>query len=255
MRRPPNPSPPVISSETSSEAIFIPSKNRLWPRKVKRIRPADQDIPLETNDIENDIRPQTLAGTNHRKTDNLKTYNYNFPFNLQPNSTTTMISVSNQPRRDDELSVTRENSRPHHQLWVTGDMQYVTDFFDRWSFWSPMLPLKLLNATLRCFGTPLLLNNPISGMLIVAAIFLDQPSSLTWALGALVQGFIMCAVLLHPQRVVSSGESTQHAYLLGLLASTVVDSELHHIFPIAIFVAVLAAVRFAKSSHMSYQFH
>ncbi|KAF2362002.1 Urea transporter [Trinorchestia longiramus] len=242
MKRPLNRSPLGSSFKANSPSLYRRTKHTHKPSEKKEKRHFKQD---------NRILPTTLDGQHtaqnelnflrEETTDPLQIYNYNFPFNLQVSSTTTMIEVSNTAR-DESGSIIQNNTKANHQFWLTGDMQYVTDFFDRWSFLSLMLPLKLLNAALRCFGTPLLINNPISGVFIAAAIFIDQPSSLTWAGGSLVVGYVMCVVFLHPQHFVSSGQSTQHAFLLGLLASTAFDSDLHRAFPTVVFVAVMAAV-------------
>ncbi|KAK7081016.1 hypothetical protein SK128_025456 [Halocaridina rubra] len=101
--------------------------------------------------------------------------------------------------------------------WVLGDVQYITDFLDRWPLISFVLPLKLGNAILRTIGAPMLANNPFSGALILTAIILEAPMVALWALSALVVALVMALILKQPQHLVSSGQITQHGFLLGLL--------------------------------------
>lgn len=101
--------------------------------------------------------------------------------------------------------------------WVFGDVQYITDFLDRWPFFSYVIPLRLINVTLRTMGAPLLLNSPISGSLILVALVLDAPLTTCWGLAGFALAIMMALVLKQPQHIVTSGQVTQHGLLLGLL--------------------------------------
>jgi len=129
--------------------------------------------------------------------------------------TTTLVGVSQVHRSEESLIF--DLSEPTAHLWLMGDVQYVTDFLDSWSFMSCMLPLKLLNALLRSYGAPVLTNNPISGFLIALAIGTTSPTALSWTVLAALQGFLLCLLLIHSQQTVSSGHPTQHAILLSLI--------------------------------------
>lgn len=131
----------------------------------------------------------------------------------------------------------------NHQYKIIGNMQYLTDFLDRWNYVSFMLPLKLLNTYLRSFGTPLFVNNPLSGLLILIAIYYDHPCSLKW-ISACVGLALLTSEVMRPYRhVVSSGQATQHAFLLGLLASTSITSEHHQEYFITVLVGLMAVLR------------
>lgn len=128
--------------------------------------------------------------------------------------------------------------------WVMGDVQYMTDFLDRWPFCSRVLPLKLLNAVLRNLGAPILANNPISGLLVLAALAVEAPVVMAWAAGALGVSLLMALILQQPQHIVSSGQVTQHGLLLGLLMGHSLVKHPHTpITPAAITLTLSAALR------------
>ncbi|ROT79168.1 putative urea transporter 1 isoform X1 [Penaeus vannamei] len=134
----------------------------------------------------------------------------------------TFTTTSFNPSSNSGLSGDIMDSEPPPCLesvtsWVFGDVQYITDFLDRWPFFSFAIPLKLINATLRTMGAPLLLNSPISGSLILVALILDAPLTTCWGLAGLALSIIMALVLKQPQHIVTSGQVTQHGLLLGLL--------------------------------------
>lgn len=101
--------------------------------------------------------------------------------------------------------------------WLTGDVQYLSDLLDHWPVFSLVLPLRILNAILRTLGAPLLINNPFSGALILAALMIENILAAAWGLGALAVAMLTAIFLHQPQHIVSSGQVTQHALLLGLL--------------------------------------
>ncbi|XP_071538870.1 urea transporter 1-like [Panulirus ornatus] len=125
--------------------------------------------------------------------------------------------------------------------WVVGDVQYITDFLDRWPLFSYILPLKLINALLRTLGAPVLTNNPFSGALILVALLLEAPLVAVWGLGALMVALVMALILKQPQHIVSSGQVTQHGLLLGLLVGHSMQHSSDHTLPAAVLVLTLTA--------------
>ncbi|XP_042241116.1 urea transporter 2-like [Homarus americanus] len=127
--------------------------------------------------------------------------------------------------------------------WVVGDVQYITDFLDRWPFFSFILPLKLVNALLRTLGAPMLANNPFSGALILLALLLEAPLVAVWSLGAILVALLMALVLRQPQHIISSGQVTQHGLLLGLLVGhSMTHHPEHPLFAAALALTLTAAI-------------
>ncbi|XP_069192178.1 urea transporter 1-like [Procambarus clarkii] len=122
--------------------------------------------------------------------------------------------------------------------WVLGDVQYITDYLDRWPLFSYVLPLRMVNALLRTLGAPILANNPFSGALVLLALLLEAPLVALWGLGALLVALVMALVLKQPQHIISSGQVTQHSLLLGILVGH--SAQHHHDHTLASAVVTLA---------------
>lgn len=166
----------------------------------------------------------------------------------------TFTTTSFNPSSNSGLSGDIMDSEPPPCLesvtsWVFGDVQYITDFLDRWPFFSFAIPLKLINATLRTMGAPLLLNSPISGSLILVALILDAPLTTCWGLAGLALSIIMALVLKQPQHIVTSGQVTQHGLLLGLLMGrALLHNTEHSLITTGITLALTAPLRYVLCS-------
>nr|XP_033932704.1 urea transporter 1-like [Pseudochaenichthys georgianus] len=101
---------------------------------------------------------------------------------------------------------------------ITGDMR----LFGEWVKICPtVLVVQLLDWVLRGVAQVMLLNNPISGLLIVGGLFLQNP---WWALNALIGTFIstVSALLLGQNRgAVSAGLHGYSGTLVGMLMAVV----------------------------------
>ncbi|XP_068202282.1 urea transporter 1-like [Palaemon carinicauda] len=127
--------------------------------------------------------------------------------------------------------------------WFVGDAQYITDFLDRWPFFSFAMPLKLVNAVLRTIGAPMLANNPFSGALVLVALSIESPVVLAWGLSALLVALLVSLLLKQPPHIVSSGQITQHGFLLGLSMGHASQHLTHlDLYPTAIVLAIAAAI-------------
>ena len=101
--------------------------------------------------------------------------------------------------------------------WVTGDVQYINDYLERWPVLSPVLPLRVINAVLRTLGAPVLVNNPFSGVLVLIALLIEVPFVVIWGMCGLMIAMVTAVLLHQPHHIVSNGQVTQHGLLLGLL--------------------------------------
>ncbi|KAI4790962.1 hypothetical protein KUCAC02_034288 [Chaenocephalus aceratus] len=99
---------------------------------------------------------------------------------------------------------------------ITGDMRLFGEWVKR-----QVLVVQLLDWVLRGVAQVMLLNNPISGLLIVGGLFLQNP---WWAVNALVGTFIstVSALLLGQNRgAVSAGLHGYSGTLVGMLMAVV----------------------------------
>ncbi|KAK5878433.1 hypothetical protein CesoFtcFv8_023837 [Champsocephalus esox] len=99
---------------------------------------------------------------------------------------------------------------------ITGDMRLFGEWVKR-----QVLVVQLLDWVLRGVAQVMLLNNPISGLLIVGGLFLQDP---WWAVNALVGTFIstVSALLLGQNRgAVSAGLHGYSGTLVGMLMAVV----------------------------------
>ncbi|XP_034072032.1 urea transporter 1-like [Gymnodraco acuticeps] len=95
---------------------------------------------------------------------------------------------------------------------ITGDMRLFGEWVKR-----QVLVVQLLDWVLRGVAQVMLLNNPVSGLLIVGGLFLQNP---WWALNALIGTFIstVSALLLGQNRgAVSAGLHGYSGTLVGML--------------------------------------
>ena len=154
---------------------------------------------------------------------------------------TTLFGLSNLPK--EEENVYQDSLQPFGHFWIFGDMQFLTDYLDRWSFCSLLFPLKLLNAILRTYSAPLLVNNPVSGLFIALAVGLSSSMAVVCCTLAIIWALFICMVFLHSQHIISSGLPSQHAFLITLGAVKALNHHSLDIVPTTIFFIVLTALR------------
>lgn len=140
----------------------------------------------------------------------------NYDLSTIDSLTTASFDPSSNSGLTDSIETDVPNCMGAVTNWVFGDVQYITDFLDRWPAISFVIPFRIINAILRTLGAPLLLNNPFSGILILAVLMIEAPLVACWGLAGVVLAFIMALVLKQSQHILTSGQVTQHGLLLGL---------------------------------------
>ncbi|KAF2357539.1 Urea transporter [Trinorchestia longiramus] len=68
----------------------------------------------------------------------------------------------------------RRNLQAPKWLGWFGDMNVIRSFLFTKPWLSPWFPVKLINAVVRSFGVVAFANNPLTGLLIVAAMFIGD---------------------------------------------------------------------------------
>ncbi|KAK3858569.1 hypothetical protein Pcinc_035255 [Petrolisthes cinctipes] len=111
--------------------------------------------------------------------------------------------------------------------WV-GDMSAITTFLLNKSWFSPWALPKALNSILRAIGNVAFSNNPISGAMILAAMFVGNPT-VAWAcLLAGVIGIVFGKVLKQPEALINDGLVSFNGILVGCISVAVFPSLTGH---------------------------
>ncbi|XP_038044518.1 urea transporter 1-like [Patiria miniata] len=128
----------------------------------------------------------------------------------------------------------------------------LTDYFtgtveplDRWLARKPC-PLRFVNACCRAFGQPIFLNNPISGLIIMAGLFVQSPWQACCGILGLLAAQLTAIATRQPKGAVDSGGIAFQGLLTGLVIPALTGVTDWHgllIIPViffAIFSAILA---------------
>ena len=176
-------------------------------------------------------------------------YRYAFPYNMNVNmsATSELPNVMPKPRVK-----TPDFESFHSPTFIfMGNMQFVTDFLDQYSFSDVAFPAKVLNGLLRSFGAPLLVNNPISGILIMIAIGFENILPLLIALGCMLVATLISATMCHPKAYFSNGYSTEQALLLGITVSFMWPCFNSQIEIVILFLIILSSLRLVSNEFSS----
>lgn len=122
----------------------------------------------------------------------------------------------------------------------------VIDPLDKWLSDKPM-PLRFLNACLRGYGQPVFLNNPISGLLIMAAMFVQNPWQGTNGLIGLLTAQISAMVMKQDKGAINNGGIAFQGLLTGLVITAFSGSEDWY-WPLILSVIIFAILSAVLSS-------
>ncbi|XP_012251597.2 urea transporter 1-like [Athalia rosae] len=115
--------------------------------------------------------------------------------------------------------------RRQEKQWVSciGDFTLSRDFLSRKRTDSPWITLKILDALLRGYGQVVCANNPISGLLILAAFTVVTPGMAFIATCTGVLGLLLSMMIGESQVHIENGLTVFNPLLIGVLT--------HHVVP------------------------
>ncbi len=128
---------------------------------------------------------------------------------------------------DSNNAATESNHReiqPVTQENFTSYFMGVVAPLDRWLTDKPW-PLKLINACIRGYGQPVFLNNPFSGIIIMVAMFLQNPWQGVNGLIGLVVAQLTAMLMKQDKGAVESGGIAFQGLLTGLVITAMSASE------------------------------
>lgn len=132
-----------------------------------------------------------------------------------PSAATQIITLQHLNTR---MNNRRTHAKPPVWLGWVGDMSTITDFLLDKSWSSPWCLLKATNSILRAIGIVAFANNPVSGVLILAAMVVGN-IKVAWAcLLAGVIGVLVSKILNQPERQISDGASVFNGILVGCIS-------------------------------------
>ena len=108
---------------------------------------------------------------------------------------------------------------------------------DRWVATKPC-PVRFLNACCRGFGQPIFLNNPISGLIIMVALFVQNPWQALCGILGLVVAQLTAMAMRQPRGGVDSGGVAFQGLLTGLVIPALtglLDWQALLLLPVALF--------------------
>ena len=93
-----------------------------------------------------------------------------------------------------------------------GHLPALTDFLE-----SKPKPLRYINWYFRLFGAPIFLNNPISGLLIIIAAFVDNHYFAVSGLIGGTLGFLTALLVMKDYSPLQGGGVAFNSFLVGLV--------------------------------------
>ncbi|XP_066948789.1 urea transporter 1-like isoform X1 [Macrobrachium rosenbergii] len=112
----------------------------------------------------------------------------------------------------------RRFDRPPSWVGYVGDMRVVTEYLLTKPWQSSWGVVKTVNAILRANGTVAFANNPLSGALILIAMFIGNPNVGFACLVSGLIGIIFSKVLKQPEILISDGVTLFNGILVGCIA-------------------------------------
>ena len=106
----------------------------------------------------------------------------------------------------------------HYLSYITGNMAAV----NVWMVNKPFL-VQFPNWFFRAIGAPIFINNPLSGVLILAAMFVGGGWLAVCGIIGLVSAIITASLLQQPHGAIEGGDCTFHGMLIGIVLATSLD--------------------------------
>ncbi|XP_072179320.1 urea transporter 1-like [Diadema setosum] len=159
-----------------------------------------------------------------------------------PNGTAT--TPTGQPGDNHDLQVMNTAPSPasgasYYLTFLTGTVQPLND----WVSGKPLV-VQFVNAVARSLGQPLFVNNPYSGLLILAGLFVQSPWRTVCGLLALLVAQVSAMILRLDQQGVDNGSFSFNGLLVGyVLASNSAggDWDGYLVFPV-IFCGIFSTI-------------
>ena len=112
---------------------------------------------------------------------------------------------------------TAEVKTPLRRLFgLTAYFTGTVEPLDQWVAGKPF-PLRFLNACFRAFGQPIFLNNPVSGIVIMVALFVQSPWQACCGILGLLVAQMTALATKQPKGDVDSGGVAFQGLLTGLV--------------------------------------
>ncbi|KAL7530060.1 hypothetical protein ACHAXR_005514, partial [Thalassiosira sp. AJA248-18] len=217
----------TIPKSTSSNLLFFGTDD------IATLKKTDGIVKAPAEDIEAEPQKEEDLGEQSEEWNELR--------NLARDVFSVYFSVGNDSNTD--MSKTKQIKTKGIQKYIIGTMPYLTAYLTKLQLPKPIVKILLFTeASFRGMAQVYFQNSPISGLFILAAMFVQSTRVATHGVIAIIAGNLTGSLMGFDRSFLSSGLFGYNSFLVGLALATFYSPEKHegYYWPVAAAAIIFA---------------